>query len=164
MLTSIFFGFLLFSILTRASVSDTLHLTAIVGKDGVSQMECWSLLPRYAVSSQSGTVGSKQLQLGLLANGSYTMFPLPGPYNAGLHNAPNFQYVILLAGNATVTFPERPTESLSIKTGDMLIAADVLGTSALGHETVWQGGSVAVQVPFEPGFIPDHHTSPGSCR
>ena len=32
---------------------------------------------------QLGTVGSKQLQLGLLANGSYTTFPLPGPYNAG---------------------------------------------------------------------------------
>ena len=32
---------------------------------------------------QPGTVGSKQRQLGLLANGSYTPFPLPGPYNAG---------------------------------------------------------------------------------
>ena len=73
------------------------------------------------------------------------------------------RYVILLAGNATVTFPERPTETLSIKAGDMLIAADILDTSTLGHETVWQGGSVALQVPFNPGFIPDHDTSPGSC-
>ena len=62
-----------------------------------------------------------------------------------------------------MTFPGRPTETLNIKAGDILIAADVLGTSSLGHETVWQGGSVALQVPFKPGFIPDHHTSPGSC-
>jgi hypothetical protein len=73
------------------------------------------------------------------------------------------RYVIVLAGNATVTFPGRPTETLNIKAGDMLIAADVPGTSSLGHETVWQGGSVAVQVPFKSGFIPDHHSSPGSC-
>ena len=52
MLTSFLFGFLLFSIATRATESDTLHITAIVGKDGVSQVECWSLLPGYAVSSQ----------------------------------------------------------------------------------------------------------------
>ena len=32
---------------------------------------------------QPRMVGSKQLQLGLLANRSYTTSPLPGPYNAG---------------------------------------------------------------------------------
>ena len=52
MLTSFLLGFLLFSIATRASEPDTLHITAIVGKDGISQLECWSLLPGYAVSSQ----------------------------------------------------------------------------------------------------------------
>jgi len=46
------FGFLLFSIHTRATRPDTLYITAIVGKDDVSQVECWSLLPGYAVSSQ----------------------------------------------------------------------------------------------------------------
>ena len=73
------------------------------------------------------------------------------------------RYVIVLAGSATVSFPGRPTETLNIKAGDMLIAADVPSTSLLGHETVWQGGSVVLQVPFKAGFIPDHHSSPGSC-
>ena len=52
MLTSFLFGFLRFSIATRATEPDTLHITAIVGKHDVSQVECWSLLPGYAVSSQ----------------------------------------------------------------------------------------------------------------
>src|ERR1700753_1624874 len=100
---SIFVAFALSNLkCVSASSADTLHVNAIVGLHGVSQLECWSLLPGFTISTQvrppshldarrpsiphhsttspsttsviqPGTVGSKQLQFGAIANGSYTL-------------------------------------------------------------------------------------------
>jgi len=146
------------------SSPDTLRVSAIVGKGGVSQLECWSLLPGFNVSTQPGTVGSKQLQLGLIANGSFTVFPTPGPIDAGLHNAPNSQWVITLSGSGKVTFPNKTDQSLELPPGSIAIAVDTPGTSEFGHRTVWEGGSQTIQLPFQDGFIPPHNASPGACN
>lgn len=68
-----------------------LNITALSAHDGLSALECWQLLPGFTTSAQSGTAGASSLQLGNLANGSYSVLP-PG-FNAGLHNAPTYQYV-----------------------------------------------------------------------
>ena len=69
----------------------TLNVTALTAANGISVLECWALDPGFVSSSQVGTTGASSLQLGNLANGSYSI--LPPRFNAGLHNAPNVQCV-----------------------------------------------------------------------
>jgi len=68
-----------------------LNITAIWGENGVSVLQCWQILPGFTTSSQAGTAGASILQLGALANMSYSVIP-PG-FNAGFHRAPTEQYV-----------------------------------------------------------------------
>ena len=68
-----------------------LNITAISGQNGLSVLECWQILPGFTTSSQAGTTGASILQLGNVANVSYSV--IPPKFNAGLHNAPNTQYV-----------------------------------------------------------------------
>ncbi len=68
-----------------------LNITALTAHGGVSVLECWQLLPGFTTSSQTGTAGASILQLGNLANASYSVIP-PG-FNAGFHSAPTMQYV-----------------------------------------------------------------------
>ena len=69
----------------------SLNITAISAQNGLSIFECWQILPGFSTSSQAGTVGASILQLGGLANMSYSV--LPPNFTAGLHNAPTTQYV-----------------------------------------------------------------------
>ena len=78
--------------MAASTPSSFLNITALSAQGGVSVLECWQLLPAFATSSQSGTIGARSLQLGNLANGSYSI--IPAGFNAGLHNAPTFQYVL----------------------------------------------------------------------
>lgn len=72
--------------------------------------------------------------------------------------------MLLLAGKGNINFPESPaTPNLTFNSGELLIAVDTPGTSVVGHRSVWSGGSIAVQMPFAPGFIPDHKTIEGAC-
>lgn len=68
-----------------------LNVTALTAQGGVSVLECWQILPGFTTSSQSGTVGASILQLGELANASYSV--IPPAFDAGFHNAPTQQYV-----------------------------------------------------------------------
>jgi hypothetical protein len=68
-----------------------LNVTALWAENGASVLQCWQILPGFATSSQSGTVGASILQLGAVSNMSYSVLP-PG-FNAGLHNAPTEQCV-----------------------------------------------------------------------
>ena len=75
-----------------------LNVTALVGKNNASAFECWSLIPGFLISNQTGTAGAIKLELGNLSNGSYSILP-PG-FNGGLHNAPANQCV---SGSASYT-------------------------------------------------------------
>ncbi|KAJ8096294.1 hypothetical protein PM082_011449 [Marasmius tenuissimus] len=142
----------------------TLWVNAIVGESGASTVECWGIQPPFVVSTQPGTVGNKILQLGQLANASYTQFPPGVITDSGLHNAPNAQWVVLLAGQGNINFPDSPsTPNLTVNAGEILIAVDTPGTSDVGHRSVWNGGTIALQLPFEPGFVPAHKTVKGAC-
>lgn len=141
----------------------TLWVNALVGKSGVSTVECWGIQPPFIVSTQPGTVGNKILQLGQLANASYSVFPEGHDTDAGLHNAPNAQWVILLSGQGNINFPESRTPNLTVTAPELLIAFDTPGTSKIGHRSVWRGGTSVIQMPFEPGFVPEHKTIDGAC-
>lgn len=143
--------------------NSTLWLNAIVGKKNLSTVECWGIQPPFVVSTQPGTVGNKILQLGALANASYSEFPVGPNINAGLHNAPNAQYVVLLAGNGTISFPSGQTPDLLVRSNQILIAVDTPGTSAEGHNSLWAGGTRVLQMPFEGGVHPPHRTVKGKC-
>ena len=72
----------------------TLNLTSMGVSKGVSIMECWQLDNVFEETNQIGVPGLLQLQLGDLANMSYTV--IPPKYFPPLHNAPNVQYVLSL--------------------------------------------------------------------
>ncbi|KAN0133339.1 hypothetical protein V8E53_008779 [Lactarius tabidus] len=133
-----------------------LNITALTAHNGVSALECWQLLPGFATSSQSGTVGASSLQLGNVANASYAVLP-PG-FNAGLHNAPANQWVIFLSGLAHITLPNSTDEAyVNGGKNGLLFAADTSDVSTLGHSTNYPSREEtrAIQIPTG-GSIPSH--------
>lgn len=63
-----------------------LNITALSAAYNASTLECWQMATPFAVSTQPGTVGSAQLQLGNASSISYSV--LPALFDAGVHNAP----------------------------------------------------------------------------
>jgi len=72
----------------------TVVISALSAINGSSIFECWAINPGFTVSSQQGTSGAAIMQLGGLANASYSV--IPPHFDAGLHQAPNNQSVISL--------------------------------------------------------------------
>jgi hypothetical protein len=171
----------------RAFVPPTfLNVTAVTAVNGISAFECWQILPGFTTSSQTGTAGASILQLGSVANMSYSVIP-PG-FNAGLHNAPNVQYVLrplpsthspmltrpsperwvaFLTGLAHITLPNSTQEAFvpGGKNG-VIFAADVAAVSSTGHSTNYPSTSetIALQIPTGGG-IPQHNVlHSGPCK
>ncbi|KAH8835081.1 hypothetical protein DL96DRAFT_1549728 [Flagelloscypha sp. PMI_526] len=105
-------------------------LTALVGKDGKSALECWALTPPLAVSNSSGTIGALGYpHLGATGNSSYTLF---SQYlNAGLHQAPAQQLKNYIFGDG-------PNGELvgnyTLRAGTILLALDTKDVSVLGTQ------------------------------
>ena len=163
-----------------------LNISAISAKGGVSILECWQLLPGFATSSQTGTAGASILQLGNLANGSFSVIP-PG-FNAGFHNAPNKQYVpvplafsplppshttknnrwvVFLSGLAHVSLANS-TDEVFIHGGanGLVFAADTADVSVKGHSTNYPSGveTRVLQIPTG-GSVPEHTVLySGACK
>ncbi|KAI9431117.1 hypothetical protein H4582DRAFT_2113562 [Lactarius indigo] len=114
---------------------------------GVSVFECWQLLPGFTTSSQTGTAGASIMQLGNLANASYSVIP-PG-FNAGFHSAPTTQWVVFLSGLAHAFI-------YGGKNG-LIFAADTSSVSPKGHSTNYPSKeeTLAIQIPTG-GLIPNH--------
>lgn len=66
-----------------------LNLTALSAANNASVLECWQMDTPFAISTQPGTAGSAQLQLGSTSSLSYSV--LPAEFDAGVHNAPSNQ-------------------------------------------------------------------------
>lgn len=166
----------------------TLNVTTLAASNGSSTLECWSLDSGFTSSSQAGTTGAEILQLGNLANASYSV--IPAQFAAGLHNAPNVQYVYLsllppfgpeegklnavsprrwvvfLAGEAHITLPNGTDEAWVLGGRDgMILAVDTSAVSTYGHNTTYPSNetTIALQIPIEGGLVPNHtvvHTGP----
>ncbi|KAF7365537.1 hypothetical protein MVEN_00426900 [Mycena venus] len=153
-----------FAFIAPAGLPQNLTLTALVGKNGLSSLECWALTPALVESTATGTVGGPVLpgpggQLEIAAIRSSRNLPTPGCITHPLPSTS--RYVIILTGRGELSFPSAdPSDSTlsgnyTLSAGDILIAADTAATSIRGHNTVWQAGSSVLQMPFA-GSGPSH--------
>jgi hypothetical protein len=163
-----------------------LNITALSAQNGSSVLECWQILPGFSTSSQAGTTGASILQLGNVANMSYSV--IPPQFNAGLHNAPTTQYVTsrtftrspilthlpslerwvaFLSGLAHITLPNSTVDAY-VPGGEngFIFAADTAAVSSKGHSTNYPSNSetIALQIPTG-GTIPQHNVlHSGPCK
>lgn len=79
----------LLAVLLQPSVALQLNITALSAANNASILECWQMDTPFTISTQQGTSGSAQLQLGNTSTMSYSV--LPAEYDAGVHNAPAIQ-------------------------------------------------------------------------
>ncbi|KAI1500081.1 hypothetical protein F5X99DRAFT_256809 [Biscogniauxia marginata] len=146
------------SIAPRSDGSETyLNLTAITGRGRVSVLECWRLSAPFATSDVPGISGTQALQLGDLANATYTV--LPARFDGGLHNAPAKQYVWFISGLIHLTLPNATGEAWVYggKYG-LIYADDTADISGWGHITRYPGNdeTVALAIPVKDGVNPKH--------
>jgi len=162
-----------------------LNITALTAKNNRSIFECWQIQPGFTTSTQPGTAGASSLQLGGVSTISYSV--LPPRFDAGLHNAPAFQYVrsphprrprdylfidieherwvSFLSGLAHITFPDSSDEAYVVGGKDgFIFAADTSSVSAKGHFTNYPSNQETrvLQIPTG-GTIPNHtvlHSGP----
>jgi len=140
-------------------------VNAIVSANNISFAECWKIDPGFTISTVTGTVGDKVLALGNMTNALMIVVPEGdgSPNDGGLHNGAHSQWVFALTGGATVNFPSAPG-SFSIGAGGIFISTDIIGTSTLGHHTLWDAGSHFIQAPFPNGVPIGHDVVAGvSC-
>ncbi|KAJ7708996.1 hypothetical protein B0H17DRAFT_851817, partial [Mycena rosella] len=142
------------------ALPQNLTLTALVGKNNFSALECWAMTPGLVESTATGTVGAlSYTHLGGAGNSSYSLFTALS--NSGLHTAPAPQYVMILTGTGEISLPSSdPSNSTlsgnyTVVAGDILIAIDTAAVSSRGHNSVWQAGTSVLQMPFS-GDIPSH--------
>ncbi|EIM79124.1 small secreted protein [Stereum hirsutum FP-91666 SS1] len=146
--------------LLKAAPTHSTQITAIVGVDNRSTLECWTLVPGPDITPN---VCRDLQQLGSTSNGTYFVFAAGSPIDSGTHNAPNVQYFIILEGSATITFPDS-SETLFVEANKVYIAADSADVSILGHHTVVAGGSRILQLPFPGNEVPKHNATRGKCE
>lgn len=79
-------GALLLLLQPAAVQALNLNITALGAANNASTLECWQIDTPFAISTQQGTAGSAQLQLGNTSAVSYSV--LPAQFDAGVHNAP----------------------------------------------------------------------------
>ncbi|KAI2639245.1 hypothetical protein GGS21DRAFT_506685 [Xylaria nigripes] len=149
---------LAFSMLAWQGAAMKLNVTAVSARYGASTLECWQMDSPFVVSDQPGTVGSAQVQLGNLANMSYSV--LPGSFDGGIHNAPHNQWVLFTSGLAFITLPHDDSTSAYVEGGKygLIFAADTADVSSTGHHTDYPGlvETIGIQIPTQDGKIPEH--------
>ncbi|EIN03563.1 hypothetical protein PUNSTDRAFT_109317 [Punctularia strigosozonata HHB-11173 SS5] len=145
------------------AANQALTATAIVtDKHKHSAFECWQLDAPFTTSTGAGTAGASTLQLGNLANATYTV--LPPHFEGGVHNAPHPQYVLFTAGLAHITLPNNPGEAYVVGGGEGLVIA--VDTTGGGHNTSYPSGETTIgfQIPFEGGKYPAYKVlNKGPC-
>ncbi|KAI0050476.1 hypothetical protein FA95DRAFT_1581180 [Auriscalpium vulgare] len=145
------------SFASEAIVYPTLNVTAIAARNGSSVFECWALNPGFVQSTQSGTVGAQLLQMGNLANASFSI--LPANFTGGLHNAPAVQWVSFVSGLAHVTLPNSTAEAWVVGgPHGLIVATDTAAVSTYGHISVYPSfeETRTLQIPTAGGAIPGH--------
>ncbi|KAH8163478.1 hypothetical protein CIB48_g4769 [Xylaria polymorpha] len=144
--------------LLQQAASLKLNVTAIGARDGLSTLECWQMDQPFDTSTQPGTSGTAQTQLGNVSTISYSI--LPSNFDGGLHNAPQNQWVVFLSGLAYITLPGDPSTSVFITGGQfgLIYVADTSDVSKEGHRTQYPGitETIALQIPTAGGQVPKH--------
>lgn len=73
-------------LLAVARADQLFNITALTGRGGISVLECWQLTTPFVTSDVPGVIGTSTLELGDMANATYTV--IPPRFDGGLHNAP----------------------------------------------------------------------------
>jgi hypothetical protein len=143
-----------------STASHYLTLTAVTSDSSShAVLECWCFLTPFSTYPTTG------ISLSLANTTNITYVVLPPKSAEGLHKPPHSMFFVLLSGLAHVTFPFND-EELWIHggtEGGLIVANDVEG---IGHFTEYPGEeeSVALQLPFRDGIVPDHEVvGRGAC-
>jgi len=139
----------------RDDSSTQMQIDVLIGANGASAFQCWLVEPSFTISSQAGTVGAKIQSIGDSTGGTVVFFNEDSNTDAGLHQAPAPQWVLVLKGSGVVTLPTT-NATLPLPTGGIIIAQDTADVSTIGHDTKWTAGTVVVQLPFANGVTPGH--------
>ncbi|KAI1385089.1 uncharacterized protein F4822DRAFT_417266 [Hypoxylon trugodes] len=152
-LSALFSAFLL----GVAHADQYMNLTTLTGRDNVSVLECWQLSTPFATSDVPGVAGTQTLELGGLANATYTV--IPPRFDSGLHNAPVKQYVWFVSGVAHLSLPNATGEAI-VNGGryGLIYADDTKDISGWGHLSRYPGGdqTITVTFPVQDGVNPNH--------
>ncbi|KAI0383862.1 hypothetical protein F5Y04DRAFT_249866 [Hypomontagnella monticulosa] len=140
-----------------ARADQFLNLTALTGRDGISVLECWQLTTPLITSNVPGVAGSATLELGDVANATYTV--IPPRFDGGLHHAPVKQYVWFTSGLIHLSLPNA-TDEVWITGGryGLVYAEDTADISGWGHRTQYPGSdmTIAMAIPVQDGINPPH--------
>lgn len=152
------------SLLAVTTAQDQRHLAPFVGDDQYlklpavtsdanntdARIECWQFTKPF---DQYPTVG-RALALADLSNITYVV--LPPRSKEGLHHPPAPMLFVLVSGIAHVTLPAGKDE-LWIRqiVNQVIVANDIHG---IGHNTEYPSDqeTVALQLPFKDGIVPEH--------
>ncbi|KAI1143574.1 hypothetical protein F5Y05DRAFT_409019 [Hypoxylon sp. FL0543] len=148
-----------------AHAEQFLNLTTLTGRDGVSVLECWQLTTPFVTSDVPGVSGTQTLNLGDLANATYTV--IPPRFDGGLHRAPLKQYVWFVSGLAHLSLPNGTDEAVvhGGKYG-LIFADDTSDISGWGHRTQYPGGdeTIAITIPVRDNVRPAYKVlHDGAC-
>ncbi|KAJ2998465.1 hypothetical protein NUW58_g300 [Xylaria curta] len=126
-------------LMLQPATSLKLNVTAISARAGSSTLECWQMDQPFNTSSQPGTAGTAQAPLGSVSSLAYSI--LPSNFDGGIHNAPQNQWVVFLAGLAYITLPDDNTTSAYVTGGQfgLIFVADTKKISKRGHRTQYPG-------------------------
>lgn len=72
------------------------------------------------------------------------------------------RFFVILAGNATISFPDSKTV-LRVSAAELYVAADTADVSAHGHTTTVSRGARILQLPLLGGVVPAHSAVSGAC-
>ncbi|KAI1382131.1 hypothetical protein F4677DRAFT_400981 [Hypoxylon crocopeplum] len=130
-----------------AHAQQFLNLTTLTGRDNVSVLECWQLTTPFVTSNVPGVTGTQTLELGDLANATYTV--IPPRFDGGLHNAPVKQYVWFVSGVIHLTLPNATGEAF-VYGGryGLIYADDTRDISGWGHRTQYPSSDLTIGVTF----------------
>ncbi|KAJ5109034.1 hypothetical protein N7456_005709 [Penicillium angulare] len=157
--------------LSTLAAASTLNVTALGAENNVSTLECWALKPGFYTSTESGTAGSKSLNLGPLdgknaGNSTYSM--IPGHFDGGRHNAPANQWVVFLSGLAHITLPNSTAEAwVTGGKHGAILALDTADVSGWGHITRYPSNETTVvfEIPLGEEGVPGHKVLyQGACQ
>ncbi|KAI1415963.1 hypothetical protein F5Y13DRAFT_206897 [Hypoxylon sp. FL1857] len=148
-----------------AHADQFLNLTALTGRDNVSVLECWQLTTPFITSDVPGVSGTQTLDMGDLANATYTV--IPPRFDGGLHRAPVKQWVWFVSGVIHLTLPNGTDEAVIYggKYG-LIFADDTSDISTWGHRTQYPSSdeTVAMTVPVRDNVRPPHKVlHDGAC-
>ncbi|KAJ5224053.1 hypothetical protein N7468_008595 [Penicillium chermesinum] len=142
---------LLLIVASTLATTEYLNITTLAARNNRSTLECWALEPGFKTSTESGTAGSKSLNLGPIGGSSNSTYGvIPANFNGGRHNAPTAQYAYVAGG----------------KNGAIL-ALDTADVSKLGHITTYPSSenTVSFEIPLGAEGVPAHRVLyQGPCK